>query len=69
VLASYIQQLRENPVSADELSDLLMDSVGARASERNLQLLGENKIIALAFPAHTANLFQALDLLFWYHEK
>jgi hypothetical protein len=69
VFTSYIQLLRENPVFADELSDLLMESVGACASERDLQLLGENKIIACAFPVHTANLFQALGFLFWYHEN
>jgi hypothetical protein len=28
-------------------------------------LLGENKIITLVFPAHTIDLFQALDLVFF----
>jgi hypothetical protein len=28
-------------------------------------LLGENRIIAFVFPAHTTNLFQALDLVFF----
>jgi hypothetical protein len=65
VFIPYIQHLRENPVFAHELGVLLMDSVGAHVSERNLRLLGENKIIALVFPAHTTNLFQALDLVFF----
>jgi hypothetical protein len=60
-----ILQLRTNPVFADELGVLLMDSVSAHVSERNLKLLGGNKIIALVFPAHTTNPLQALDLVFF----
>jgi hypothetical protein len=41
-----------------------MDSVGASVSERNLRLLGESGIIALVFPAHAIDLFQAIDLVF-----
>jgi hypothetical protein len=65
VFVPYILRLREDPVFADQLGVLLMDSVAAHISERNLRLLGENKIIALVFPAHTTNLFQALDLVFF----
>jgi nitrous oxidase accessory protein NosD len=53
----YIQRLRENPGSANELGVLLMDSVRTRVSERNSRLLGENGIIVLVFPVHTTNLF------------
>jgi hypothetical protein len=41
-----------------------MDSIPAHVSERNLRVLAEDKIIALVFRAHTANLFQALGLAF-----
>jgi hypothetical protein len=61
----YVQQLGENPLFADELGVLLMDCVEAHVSERNLRLLGGNRIIPFVFPAHTTNLFQALDLIFF----
>jgi hypothetical protein len=60
----YIQPLRDNPVFADQLGILLMDSIGAHGSKRNLRLLEENRIIALAFAAHPIDLFQALDPVF-----
>jgi hypothetical protein len=60
VFVPYIQHFRENPDFA-ELCVLLMDSVAGRVSERNLRLLGENRIIALVFPANTTDLFQAFD--------
>jgi hypothetical protein len=65
VFVPYIQQLRENHVFADDLCALLMDSVGAHVSERNLQLLGKNRIITFVFSAYTISLFQALDLVFF----
>jgi hypothetical protein len=42
-----------------------MDSALPHTSERILRVLGENNVIALTFPAHTINLFQALDLVFF----
>jgi hypothetical protein len=42
-----------------------MDFAGAQLLKRILQLLGENRIVTLVFPAHTTNLFQALDLIFF----
>jgi hypothetical protein len=42
-----------------------MDSALPHISERILRSLGENNIIALTFPAHTTNLFQNLDLVFF----
>jgi hypothetical protein len=62
VFVPYILHFRENPDFA-ELGVLLMDSVGGRVSELNLRLLGENRIIALVFPADTTNLFHALDFV------
>jgi hypothetical protein len=44
---------------------LLMDSAVPHTSERVRRLLVENNILAIAFTAHTTNLFQALDLLFF----
>jgi hypothetical protein len=61
VLLLHIQQLSEDPGLAEELGVLLVDSVGAHVSQRNSRLLGENRIIASVFPAHTIDLFQALD--------
>jgi hypothetical protein len=60
----YIQQLSENPVFANELGVFLIDSVGAHVSERNLPLLGENRIITLVFLVHTTDSFQDLGLVF-----
>jgi hypothetical protein len=42
-----------------------MDSASLHVSERVLQLLGCNKIMAIVFPTHTTNIFQALDLVFF----
>jgi hypothetical protein len=42
-----------------------MDSASPHVSERVLQSLGRNKIMAIVFPAHTTNIFQALDLVFF----
>jgi hypothetical protein len=42
-----------------------MESALPRVSERSLRLFGENRILAVVFPAHTTNIFQALDLGFF----
>jgi hypothetical protein len=42
-----------------------MDSALPQTPERVLRRLGGNNVIALTFPAHTTNLFQALDLVFF----
>jgi hypothetical protein len=65
VLVPYVTNVRSNPALANEPAVLLMDSAGPHVSERILKLLGENRIIALVSPAHTTNLFQALDLVFF----
>jgi hypothetical protein len=65
IFIPYIIIIQYYPVFTHEFGVLLMDSFGAHISERNLRLLGEHKIIALVFPAHTTNLFQALDLVFF----
>jgi hypothetical protein len=52
-------------VFAGQLGVLLMDSVGAPVSERNLPLPGENGIIALVLKVHTLILFHAPDLVIW----
>jgi hypothetical protein len=43
----------------------MTDSALPHLSERLLRLLGQNKIMTTVFPAHTANIFQALDLVFF----
>jgi hypothetical protein len=65
VLIPYIVHLREKPIFANETAILLMDSAPARRSERVLRLLGENMILAVVFPAHTTNIFQVFDLVFF----
>jgi hypothetical protein len=42
-----------------------MDSALPHTSGRILHTLGEKNIVAVTFPAHTTNLFQALDLVFF----
>jgi hypothetical protein len=64
VFILHVVWLRQSLVFADQLDVFLMDSVGVRFSRHNLRSLAGDKIIALVFPAHTTNLFQALDLLF-----
>jgi hypothetical protein len=58
-------QSARKPEFASETAVLLMDSASPHASERVLQLLGRNKIMAIVFLAHTTNIFQALDLVFF----
>ena len=65
VLIPYVSSLRGRPQLVHQAAVLLMDSALPHTSERILRILGENNIIALTFPAHTTNLFQALDLVFF----
>jgi hypothetical protein len=58
-----VRNLQENSGFADELGVLFMDSLGDRVSERNLMLLGKNRIITVVFPGHTTNLFHRLYLV------
>jgi hypothetical protein len=65
VLIPYVSSLRNRLELVDQAVVLLMDSALPHTSECILRSLGENNIIALTFPAHTTNLFQALDLVFF----
>jgi hypothetical protein len=65
VFIPYRANLRTSEAFSDELAILLMDSAPPHVSERCLRLLGENCVLAVAFPAHTTNIFQALDLVFF----
>jgi hypothetical protein len=49
----------------NETAVLTMGSARPHISERVLGLLGQNKIMNTVFPAHTTNIFQALDLVFF----
>jgi hypothetical protein len=42
-----------------------MDSTSLHVSKRVLQLLDRSTIMAIAFPAHTTNISQTLDLVFF----
>jgi hypothetical protein len=63
VLIPYVNSVRENPDLYNEYAVLLMDSASPHVSERVLRVLGENRIMAIVFPAHTTHLFQGLDLV------
>jgi transposase len=65
VLVQYVRAVREKLEKPDEPGILLMDGMRAHCSERNMRLLGDHNILAIIFPAHTSNLFQALDLSFF----
>jgi hypothetical protein len=65
VFIPYVLAVRNRPELESEPAVLLMDSALPHVSARILQKLGENNIIAITFPAHTTNLFQALDLVFF----
>jgi hypothetical protein len=42
---------------------MLIDSASRHISERCLRLLGDNRVLAVAFPAHSSNIFRALDFV------
>ena len=62
VLIPYINSVREKYQCPEKEAVLMMDSCSAHCTLNVMKLLGENKIIAFAFPSHTTNIFQALDL-------
>jgi hypothetical protein len=61
--------LRTSEVFSGEYAICLMDSALPNLPESDRRLLGENRVLAIAFPAHTMNIFRALDLLFFGHLK
>ena len=63
VLFQYLSQLRKIPKFSNEPAVLIMDSCCAHITDNILQLLGENGVKVIVFPAHTTNIFQALDLV------
>ena len=63
VLIMYVKCVREKYGIEEHEAVLLMDSFSAHCNEMILKCLGENRIIALCFPSHTTNIFQALDLV------
>jgi hypothetical protein len=58
-----VASLRAQPEFENETAILMMDSAVTHVSERVLRLLGQNKIMAIVFPARTKNIFQVLDLV------
>jgi hypothetical protein len=65
VFIPYVLTVRDRTGFENGTGILLMDSAIPHTSERVRRLLGENSIIAITVPAHTTNLFQALDLVFF----
>jgi hypothetical protein len=65
VFLPYVLVVRDWPGFQNEMAVLLMESAVPHASDRVRRLLDENSILAISFPAHTTNLFQALDLVFF----
>jgi hypothetical protein len=63
VLVPCVSNLREKPEFSNETAVLLMDLTSPYVSERVLQLLCPNNIMAVVFHAHTTNIFQILDLV------
>jgi hypothetical protein len=65
VFIPYVVAVRTRPELESETAILLMDSALPHVSAQILQKLGENNILAITFPTHITNLFQALDLVFF----
>jgi hypothetical protein len=61
----YLANLRTTEAFSDKYAILLMDSALPHVSERCLRLFGGNYVLSVAFPAHTTNIFQALDFVFF----
>jgi hypothetical protein len=60
-----VASLRVEPQFENETAIVMMDSALPHVSEHVLRLSGKNKIMAIVCPAHTMNIFQALDLVFF----
>jgi hypothetical protein len=65
VVIPYVTAVRCRPELENDPAMFLMDSAFPYTSDRVRRILGENNIIAIIFPAHTTNWFQALDLVFF----
>jgi hypothetical protein len=65
IFLPYVTAVRSRVGLQDQPAVLLMDSALPHVSERVRGILGENDVIAITFPAHTTNVFQALDLVFF----
>jgi hypothetical protein len=64
IFVPYVQCIpQSNSQFRNQSAVLLLDSCPAHTSERILEILGKNAILAVTFPAHTTNLFQGLDLV------
>jgi hypothetical protein len=63
VFISSLADLRHSEPFSGQVAICLMDSTSPHVSERSLRFLGENGVLAVAFPAHTTNLFQGLDFV------
>jgi hypothetical protein len=57
--------VRCRPELENEPAVLLMHSALPHTSDRVKRMLGGNNMIVITFPAHTTNLFQVFDLIFF----
>jgi hypothetical protein len=65
IVIPYVDAVRSRAGLGTETAILLMDSALPHMSNRILQTLDDKNIAAITFPAHTTNLFQTLDLVFF----
>jgi hypothetical protein len=65
IFIPYVDAARSCAGLQTETAILLMDSALPHTSNRTLRTLGEKTIVAITFPAHTTNLFQALNRVFF----
>jgi hypothetical protein len=65
VFIPYAANLGARPQFENETGILMMNSALPPVSDRVLRLLCENKIMTIVCPAHTTNIFLALDRIFF----
>jgi hypothetical protein len=63
VFIPCVINLQNDARFSGEIAVCLMDFALAHQSQRCLRLLGENRLLAGAFPAHTTHIFKKLDLI------
>jgi hypothetical protein len=66
VFIPYVANLCVQPQFENWTAIHMMDSALRYVSELVLRLLGQNKIMAIVFPVYMTNIFQALDLVFFF---
>jgi hypothetical protein len=65
IFIRYFANLRSHNIFSRDVVICQMDSASSHVSERCVWLSYQNHVLAMAFPAHTTNILQALDLVFF----